>query len=58
MATDVALGCCRVNGPEFPVEPRLSKVLLSSFEFGCTEEVLTIVALLQVQNLWTNPKGR
>lgn len=43
---------------EFPVEPRLSKVLLSSFDFGCTEEVLTVVALLQVQNLWANTKGR
>lgn len=43
---------------EFPVEPRLSKVLLSSFDFGCTEEVLTVVALLQVQNLWGNTKGR
>ena len=43
---------------EFPVEPRLSKVLLSSFEFGCTEEILTIVAVLQVQKLWANTKGR
>lgn len=43
---------------EFPVEPRLSKILLSSFDFRCTEEILTVVALLQVQNLWTNPKGR
>jgi HrpA-like RNA helicase len=43
---------------EFPVEPRLSKVLLSSLDFLCTEEVLTVVAMLQVQNLWANPKGR
>lgn len=40
---------------EFPVEPRLSKVLLASFDFHCTEEVLTIVAMLQVRGcvcLW------
>ncbi len=43
---------------EFPVEPRLAKVLLASFDFHCTEEMLTVVALLQVQNLWTSPKGR
>ena len=43
---------------EFPVEPRLAKVLLASFDFHCTEEALTVVALLQVQNLWTSPKGR
>lgn len=43
---------------EFPVEPRLAKLLLASFDFHCTEEALTLVALLQVQNVWTNPKGR
>jgi HrpA-like RNA helicase len=31
------------------VEPRLSKVLLASFDFHCTEEVLSIVAMLQVR---------
>lgn len=40
------------------MEPRLSKVLLASFDHLCTEEVLTIVAMLQVQNLWASPKGR
>jgi len=43
---------------ELPVEPRLSKILLSSFDFGCTEEIITVVALLQVQNLWANAKSR
>lgn len=30
------------------MEPRLSKLLLASFDYLCTEEVLTIVAMLQV----------
>lgn len=37
------------HSTEFPVEPRLSKVLLASFDFRCTEEVLSIVAMLQVR---------
>lgn len=41
---------CVHNTTEFPVEPRLSKVLLASFDFHCTEEVLSIVAMLQVQH--------
>ena len=36
---------------EMPIEPKLSKCLLSSlFEFSCTEEMLSIIAMLLVES--------
>lgn len=43
---------------EFPLDPRLSRVLLRSVELGCSEEVLTVVAMLSVENVFVRPKGR
>lgn len=42
---------------EFALEPLYSKILLASGEFGCSEEVLTIVSMLQVENVFTKPAG-
>jgi len=33
---------------EFPLEPPLSKMLIASVDLGCSDEVLTIIAMLQV----------
>ncbi len=33
---------------ELPLPPTISKMLLSSGEMGCTKEIATIVAMLQV----------
>ncbi|KAL0236789.1 hypothetical protein PCE1_000186 [Barthelona sp. PCE] len=41
----------------FPVEPSLALVLLRSHEFHCSEEMLTLVALLSVDNLLVGGKG-
>lgn len=43
---------------EFPVEPKNAKVLLTSVVLGCTEEVLTIVAMLSVENVFYRPKEK
>lgn len=43
---------------EFPLEPSLSKVLLKSVEYGCSDEVLTVVAMLSVENVWYRPKEK
>merc|ERR1712060_779373 len=44
---------------EFPLEtPQMSKVLIQSVELGCSEEVLTLVAMLSVQNIWYRPKEK
>uniref|UniRef100_A0A023F1F8 RNA helicase n=2 Tax=Triatoma infestans TaxID=30076 RepID=A0A023F1F8_TRIIF len=39
---------------EFPLSPLHAKTLLASCEFGCTAEIATILALLQVENIFVN----
>ncbi|XP_064401685.1 ATP-dependent RNA helicase DHX8-like isoform X2 [Halichondria panicea] len=43
---------------EFPLEPQLSKMLIQSVHLGCSEEVLTIVSMLSVQNVFYRPKEK
>lgn len=43
---------------EFPLEPMLSKMLIVSVDMGCSEEILTIVAMLSVQNIFFRPKEK
>ncbi|KNC83419.1 ATP-dependent RNA helicase DHX35, variant [Sphaeroforma arctica JP610] len=43
---------------ECPLEPKLAKILLMSGEMGCSEEILTIVAMLQVQNIFVSPTNK
>ncbi|CAH1113359.1 unnamed protein product [Psylliodes chrysocephalus] len=43
------------NIAEFALDPLYSKVLFSSGEFGCSEEILTIIAMLQVETVFTKP---
>lgn len=37
---------------EFPIDPMLTVCLLESDKYGCSEEILTIVAMLQVNNVF------
>ena len=43
---------------EFPTEPRLSRILLKSLEeeYSCSEEILCIVAAMQVRSLFYQPR--
>jgi len=43
---------------EFPLEPSLSKMLIVSAELGCSEEILTVVAMLSVEPPWYRPKEK
>ncbi|XP_005103973.1 probable ATP-dependent RNA helicase DHX35 [Aplysia californica] len=43
---------------EFPLSPSFSKMLLSSGEFGCTEEALIVCAMTQIQNVFVTPSDR
>ncbi|KAI9179109.1 DEAH-box ATP-dependent RNA helicase prp22 [Blastocladiella emersonii ATCC 22665] len=43
---------------EFPLEPPLAKMLLLSVDLKCSEEILTIVAMLSVQNVFFRPKDK
>lgn len=43
---------------EFPLEPNLSKMLIMSVALQCSDEVLTIVSMLSVQNVFYRPKDK
>ena len=44
---------------EFPLDPMLSKTLINSEKYNCSEEVLTIVAMLSVSNsIFFRPKDK
>lgn len=43
---------------ELSIDPRLSKMILASVEYECTEEVLTIVSLLSVQSIYWNTSSK
>ncbi|XP_038077283.1 probable ATP-dependent RNA helicase DHX35 [Patiria miniata] len=47
-----------VRMAEFPLEPMFAKMLLVSGEFGCSEEILSIAALLQLQNIFQTPSNQ
>ncbi|CAE7148396.1 unnamed protein product [Rhizoctonia solani] len=43
---------------EFPLDPQLAKMLIVSPEFKCSNEILTIVAMLSVPNVWLRPNNQ
>ena len=43
---------------EFPLEPQMSKMLIASVDIGCSDEILTIVAMLSAQNIFHRPKEK
>jgi ATP-dependent RNA helicase DHX8/PRP22 len=43
---------------EFPLEPQLSKMTLTSVDLGCSDEIMTIVAMLSVQNVFYRPREK
>ncbi|XP_073021568.1 probable pre-mRNA-splicing factor ATP-dependent RNA helicase DEAH5 [Primulina eburnea] len=40
---------------EFPLDPPLSKMLLASVDLGCSDEVLTIISMIQTGNIFYRP---
>lgn len=42
----------------FPMDPSLSKLIITSVEYGCSEEMLTIVSMLSVPTVFYRPKER
>lgn len=42
----------------FPMDPSLSKMLVSSVDYGCSSEMLTIVSMLSVPSVFYRPKER
>ncbi|KAK9688177.1 DEAH-box ATP-dependent RNA helicase prp43 [Basidiobolus ranarum] len=40
---------------QFPIDPQLTKMLISSPKFGCSNEILTIVSMLSAPNIFVRP---
>ncbi|TFY71222.1 hypothetical protein EVG20_g1786 [Dentipellis fragilis] len=43
---------------EFPMEPSMAKMLITSVEYKCSSEMLTIVSMLSVPSVFYRPKER
>ncbi|KAF9225565.1 P-loop containing nucleoside triphosphate hydrolase protein [Gyrodon lividus] len=43
---------------DFPMEPSLAKMVIASVELECSEEILSIVAMLSVQTVFYRPKEK
>ena len=43
---------------DLPLDPRLGRALLASTALGCSEEVVTVVAILSVQSIWFAGQGQ
>jgi HrpA-like RNA helicase len=43
---------------EFPLPPMQARMLLASGEYGCSEEICIITAMLQVQNIFMEPMNK
>ncbi|KAK4485289.1 hypothetical protein RD792_007922 [Penstemon davidsonii] len=42
---------------EIPLDPMISKMILASSDYGCSEEVITIAAVLSIQSIWFSVRG-
>ncbi|EYU42417.1 hypothetical protein MIMGU_mgv1a026582mg, partial [Erythranthe guttata] len=43
---------------EFPLDPPLSKMLLTSVDLGCSDEILTVTAMIQAGNIFYRPRDK
>ncbi|KAG2249345.1 hypothetical protein Bca4012_087330 [Brassica carinata] len=42
---------------ELPLDPMISKMILASSELGCSDEIITIAAVLSIQSVWVIARG-
>lgn len=42
---------------EIPLDPMISKMILASDSLGCSEEAITIAAILSIQSIWVSARG-
>ncbi|KAI3835524.1 hypothetical protein MKX03_032070 [Papaver bracteatum] len=43
---------------EFPLDPPMCKILLASVDLGCSDEILTIIAMIQTGNIFYRPREK
>ncbi|KAJ1866102.1 DEAH-box ATP-dependent RNA helicase prp43 [Coemansia sp. RSA 989] len=41
---------------EFPIDPQLAKMIIKAADYGCTNEALSIAAMLSVPNVFVRPR--
>lgn len=41
---------------ELPLDPQMAKMVLASPDYGCSNEILTIVSMLSVPQVFMRPK--
>jgi ATP-dependent RNA helicase DHX8/PRP22 len=41
---------------ELPLEPSGSKMLMTAVDMGCTQEIITIISMLEVHNIFFRPR--
>ncbi|XP_053203712.1 ATP-dependent RNA helicase DHX33-like [Panonychus citri] len=42
----------------FPLDPRLAKILIASSELGCSDEILSVISILSVENVFHIPSHK
>ncbi|XP_054802577.1 probable pre-mRNA-splicing factor ATP-dependent RNA helicase DEAH9 [Prosopis cineraria] len=42
---------------EIPLDPMISKMMIAANQFGCSEEIITIAAVLSIQSIWISGRG-
>ena len=55
---NVDIACVVCLRAEFPLDPPLSKMLVSSENLGCTDEIVTVVSMLSVPEVFYRPPDR
>ncbi|KAI9334288.1 P-loop containing nucleoside triphosphate hydrolase protein [Obelidium mucronatum] len=55
---DIELTPTGVMMSDFPLDPQLAKALISSAQYNCSNEVLSIVAMLSVPNCFIRPNDQ
>ena len=43
---------------DFPMDPLMAKMVIASVDLGCSEEILSVVAMLSVQSVFYRPKDK
>jgi pre-mRNA-splicing factor ATP-dependent RNA helicase DHX38/PRP16 len=51
---DLTLARCKMSG--FPMEPSIVKILITSVNYKCSAEMLTIVSMLSAPRVFYHPK--
>ncbi|XP_020595879.1 probable pre-mRNA-splicing factor ATP-dependent RNA helicase DEAH9 isoform X3 [Phalaenopsis equestris] len=49
---------CGFQVAEMPLDPMVSKMIIAADTLGCSEEILTIAAILSVQSIWVSVRGK